>query len=132
MTERVAVMLSETGSDDPVAAELARREMRVDCYTRLDRLFAENSPGTIPVLLFHVGTRPTGRDLAVIGRLVIEFPQMQMAVVNEAPLSLDVAEYLAGRGVEVVTVEPGAARVVEIPAMVNRMYERRQQSLAAC
>jgi hypothetical protein len=132
MTERAAVMLSDDGAEDPVAAELARRAVKVDCYARMDRLFAENPPGTIPVLLFHVRERPKGRVLEVIGRLQVEFPRVQVAVLNEAPLSLDVMEYLAGRGVDVVSVGPGADCVAELSSVVERMHERRQRSLAVC
>ncbi len=129
MREPVAVMLSEAGAEDPVAGDLARAHVQVDCYGRVADLFGAKEPGSIPVLIFHVRERPRGRVLDVIGRMTIEYPRVPMMLLSEAPLSLEVAQYLAGHGVDVVRLENGATG--EVPAAVTRMFERRQRSLAA-
>jgi hypothetical protein len=68
----------------------------------------------------------------VIGRLAIEYPRVQMVAVSESPLSIEMAEFLAGRGVDVVEAEPGVERVDELWDVVARMHERRDLSLAYC
>lgn len=131
MSENVAVMLSESESGERVEADLGRQDVRVARYERLDALFAEHAPGTAPVLIFHRRERPKGRVLEVIGRMTVEHPAVQMVVVSEEPLSLDVAEYLAGHGVTVVRRSPDGTAGDDLPAVVRRLYERRQRSLAA-
>lgn len=132
MNEREVVMLSDSRALPSVAKDLARRDVRVDCYTRLEDLFGEIDPGAIPVLVFHTQERPKGRVLEVIGRLAIEHPRVQMVAVSESPLSMEVAEYLAGRGVDVMEVESGVVDIDDLTRAVLRMQERRQRSLAAC
>jgi hypothetical protein len=131
MSEQVAVMLSDSKSGETVAEDLARRQFRIECYRRLDDLFREHAPATIPVLIFHQRERPKGRVLEVIGRLTVEHPAVQVVVVTEAPLSLEVTEYLAGHGVVVVRREADGVGGEDLPAVVTRMHERRQRSLAA-
>ncbi len=104
--------------------------MQVDCYGRVADLFGAKEPGSIPVLIFHVRERPKGRVLDVIGRMTIEYPRVPMMLLSEAPLSLEVAQYLAGHGVDVVRMAPGGS-TGDLPAAVTRMFERRQRSLAA-
>jgi hypothetical protein len=132
MNERTAVVLSETGLDPRVARDFAGEHVRVDCYTRLEDLFGERDPGAIPVLVFHVRERPKGRVLEVIGRLAIEHPRVQMVVVTGSSLSLEMAEFLAGRGVDVVEAEPGVEGMDELREVLERMHERRDLSLAYC
>ncbi len=135
MNERVAVMLSETGAVPRVADDFARRDARVDCYTRLEELFEENAPDAIPVLIVHVRERPSGRLLEVIGRLAIEHQRVQVVAVCESTLTLEVAEYLAGRGVELIEVEPPepeTGRAGDLLEVVRKMHERRRLSLACC
>lgn len=132
MNERVAVMLSDTGAGATVAADLTRRDVRVDCYTRLEELLEEHAPDAIPVLIFHLRDRPKGRLLEVIGRLAVEHPRIQMAVVSEVPLSLEVAEYIAGRGVDLLMTEPATATMEMLPDVVKGMHEKRHWSVAAC
>jgi len=132
MNERVAIVLSDTGAQDPVAEDLARHDVRVACYTRSEDLFGENDPGAIPVLIFHMRERPKGRVLELIGRLAIEHPRVQMMAVSELPLSIEIAEYLAGRGVALLEIQPGLVEAGELTDVVRRMHERRNRSLAAC
>lgn len=132
MNERTAVMLSDAGVEPRVARDLAGMDVRVDCYTRLEDLFGERDPGAIPVLIFHLRERPRGRVLEVIGRLAIEHPRVQMVVVAGNPLPLEMAEFLAGRGVDVVESESGVEGVDELRELVARMHERRDLSLAYC
>jgi hypothetical protein len=132
MNEREVVMLSDARAAPSVAEDLARHDVRVDCFTRLEDLFGEIDPGAIPVLIVHTRERPKGRVLEVIGRLAVEHPRVQMVAVSETPLSLEVAEYLAGRGVDVMEVEPGVVELDDLTRAVLRMQERRQRSLATC
>ena len=131
MSDRVAVLLSDSGESDPVAEVLARHAVRVRSYGRLDELFGEQAPDAIGVLIFHHRGRPNGRALAAIGRMTVEHPSVPMLVVSEAPLSLEVAEYLAGRGVDMIRLESDRVEG-ELPGAVRRMHERRQRSVAGC
>lgn len=132
MNERTVVMLSDAGIEPRVARDLAGEDVRVDCYTRLEDLFGEQDPGAIPVLVFHLRERPKGRVLEVIGRLAIEHPRIQMAAVSETALPLEVAEYLAGRGVELLESESSVEGIDDLREAVERMHERRDLSLAYC
>jgi hypothetical protein len=69
--------------------------------------------------------------LEVIGRMAIEHPHVPMAMVSEEPVSLEIAEFLAGRGVSVVRAEPEDGEAVGLSGLVSRMHERRQRSLAS-
>ena len=132
MNERTAVMLSDAGLEPRLARDLARHDVRVDCYTRLEDLFGERDPGAIRVLIFHLRERPRGRVLEVIGRLAIEYPRVQMVAVSESPLSIEMAEFLAGRGVEVMEADPVVGGIDELRDVVAKMHERRDLSLAYC
>jgi hypothetical protein len=132
MNGPVAVMLSDSEAASSVAEDLTRHDVQVHCYTRLEDLLGENAPAAIPVLIVHLQQRPKGRVLELIGRLSIEYPRVQIVVVSEAELSLEVAEYLAGRGVELVRSQPGGVQVEYLPELVMRMHERRHRSVAAC
>jgi FixJ family two-component response regulator len=132
MNEPVAVLLSDAEAASSVAEDLARHDVEVHCYTRLEDLLDENAPDAISVLIVHLRERPKGRVLEVIGRLSIEHPRVQIVVITEAQISLTVAEYLAGRGVNVVRAPAGAGEVEDLAGLVMQMYERRQRSLAVC
>jgi hypothetical protein len=132
MNERTAVVLSETGLDPRMAKDLANHDVRVDCYRRVEDLFGERDPGGIPVLIFHLRERPKGRVLEVIGRMSIEHPRVQMVALSETPLTLEIAEFLAGRGVVVMEAAPGVVEAGDLTEAVTRMHERRDLSLAIC
>jgi hypothetical protein len=55
-----------------------------------------------------------------------------MVVVTGSSLSLEMAEFLAGRGVDVVEAEPGVEGMDELREVLERMHERRDLSLAYC
>jgi len=132
MQARSAVMLSDSDAGISVAANLARRDVRVACYRRLEDLLREQPLCAIPVLIFHLHERPKGSLLGVIGRLAVEYPGIQKVAMTEAPLSLEVAEYLTSCGVDLVLAEPERRDLNELASVVSRMHERRHRSLAAC
>lgn len=130
MKERAAVMLSDSEAGTSVAASLARRRCRVACYTSLEDLLREQPLGSIPVLIFYLHERPKGSLLEVIGRLSVEYPGIQKVAVVEAPLPLEVVEYLTACEVDLVGAEPERGPG-DLASVVGRMHERRHRSLAA-
>lgn len=131
MQERAAVMLSDSPDGMTIADQLSRDSCRVACYTSLEQLFAAHPPASIPVLIFHLYRRPRGNLLVVIGRLAVEHPGIQKVAVTLAPLSLEVAEYLAACGVDLVPMEPDGPDPTHLASLVRQMHERRQRCLAA-
>jgi len=131
MMERAAVMLSDSTVGNSVAMTLSRPSCRVSCYTNLEDLLDEHPPGSIPVLIFHLRSRPKGNLLVVIGRLAVEHPAVQKVAVTAVPLPLEVAGYLAACDVDLVPMAQDGEDAIQLESIVSRMHERRQRCLAA-
>jgi hypothetical protein len=131
MMDRTAVVLSDSTEGTSVGATLSQRSWRVNSYTSLEQLLSEHAPGSIPVLILHLHSRPKGSLLVVIGRLAVEHPGMQKVALTEVPLPLEVAGFLTACDVDLVSIKPGGHDASQLASIVSRMHERRQRCLAA-
>ncbi len=62
---------------------------------------------SISVLVLLFRPLPAGVLLATLGRMNLEYPQVQKVVVLDAPPPLPIAQYLTACGVDLISCVPG-------------------------
>ena len=122
--EGSTVLLSEAKDAPQLVAELTARSGPATWYANVGEMLNERPFSSVSVLVLHGPTIPKGTLLATLGRMHVEYPEIQtVAVLDEEP-PLPIAEYLASCGVSLLwngNSEEGANRLASV---VNQLHEK--------
>lgn len=122
--EGSTVLLSEANDAPQLVAELAARSGPAAWYANVGEMLTERPFSSVSVLVLHGHALPKGTLLATLGRMHVEYPEIQtVAVLDEEP-PLPIAEYLASCGVSLLwngNSEEGATRLASV---VNHLHEK--------
>jgi hypothetical protein len=122
--EGSTVLLSEAKDAPQLVAELTARTGPAAWYANVGEMLTERPLSSVSVLVLHGHTLPKGTLLATLGRMHVEYPEIQtVAVLDEEP-PLPIAEYLASCGVSLLwngNSEEGANRLASV---VNQLHEK--------
>ena len=122
--EGSTVLLSEATDAPQLAAELTARTGPAAWYANVGDMLDERPFSSVSVLVLHGHALPKGTLLATLGRMHVEYPEIQtVAVLDEEP-PLPIAEYLASCGVSLLwngNSEDGADRLASV---VNQLHEK--------
>ena len=108
-----------------LAATVSHGSKRAACYSTVAELVRERPLSSISVLVLNFRPLPKGILLALLGRMHVEYPEMQKVAVLEGPLPLPIAEYLTSCGVDLLW--NGSPDTDDrLASAVDRMTERVQ------
>lgn len=119
------VLLPDTDEAVMLATQLAERSLSAECYPDVAELLRDRCLGSISVLVLLFRPLPKGALLATLGRLNLEYPQMQKVVVLDAPPPLPIAQYLASCSVDLISFAPGDEKsAYHLASVVHHVQER--------
>ncbi len=119
------VVLSDSEPVPCVAESLMSSSSRsMEWYTTLEELLRARPLSSIAMLVVVSHPLPKGIVLMMLGRMALEYPAMQKAVVMDAAPPLPIAEYLTSCGVDMVWSESGKETIERLAAVIDEMHER--------
>jgi len=119
------VLLSDTDEALHLATHLATQSLPADCYRSVGELVKDRCLESVSVLVLLFRPLPAGVLLATLGRMNLEYPQIQKVVVLDAPPPLPIAQYLASCSVDLVPCRPGDEKGADqLASVVQDLKER--------
>lgn len=107
-----------------MAAMLATRTGSAACYSSLAEMMEQQPLSSVSVLILNFRPLPKGILLATLGRMSLEYPEIQKVALLDAPPPLPIAEYLTACGVKLLWDGAAEASADELASVVNTLHER--------
>lgn len=123
-SEGSTVVLSDAKEASTLTALLAARTGRAACYASVGELVRTQPLSSVSVLVLRFHEVPKGVVLATLGRMSVEYPEIQKVVVLDAPPPLPIAEYLTACGVSLIWGGNEEDEAERIASVVNQLHER--------
>ncbi|MEJ2216824.1 MAG: hypothetical protein P8099_09430 [Gemmatimonadota bacterium] len=117
------VLLSDPEAGPDLAAQLAPTDQQVAWFGSVEEMVRARPLSSVAVLVLRFRPLPKGVLLAALGRMSVEYPEMQKVVVVDSPPPLPIAEYLTACGVDLYW-EPRGGGGGDLEALVERLHER--------
>lgn len=118
------MVLADAHEAPGLAALLAAETGGAACYGSVDELVRSRPLSSISILVLRAHGVPKGILLAALGRMAIEYPEIQKVVVLDAPPPLPIAEYLAACRVALVWNDTPEAEAHGLASLIHRLHER--------
>lgn len=123
-SEGSTVVLSDAKEASELTALLAAQTGKAACYASVGELVRTRPLSSVSVLVLRFHHLPKGALLATLGRLSVEYPEIQKVVVLDEAPPLPIAEFLTACGVSLIWNGNDEHEVERIASVVNQLHER--------
>lgn len=123
-SEGSTVLLSEAKEAPELVAELTARTGPAAWYASVGDMLTERPLSSVSVLVLHGHALPKGSLLATLGRMNVEYPEIQKVAVMDDEPPLPIAEYLASCGTSLLWNANSEDGAVRLASVVNQLHEK--------